>query len=177
MMLPSSSVRSRRFASRRVEPTQQVLAFQLQRHWFALPVRIAYKVISIDTLYGAGSQSLAGLILYQNREIPVINIEQRIFGWSTPSLQERPPEQRQGLPYLLIVANLQGEPVGLPLESPPSLRRIRESAFSPLSATYLAEGNFRCVSALIIPSQTEPPLFLINLNQLMLSPASLPSGV
>jgi len=166
-MLTPHSFRSRRFAARKVEPTQQLLVFSLQSAWFALPVKFVSKVIALDALQEDTLESATGLILYQSREIPILDLRQRLFGRAMETLRS---------PYLAIVPNLQGDMVGLPLESQPALRRIPESAFSALSATYQSEGNIRCASALIIPSQEEPPIFLLNLHQVLQPPASLPSG-
>ncbi|WP_225913953.1 hybrid sensor histidine kinase/response regulator [Leptolyngbya ohadii] len=53
-------------------------------------------------------------------------------------------------------------------------RQLARSAFAPIPPTYLVESGIRCVSALVKPSETEPPLFFLNLEQL-LSVRSLPA--
>lgn len=79
--------------------------------------------------------------------------------------------------YILIVQNSRGKIVGLPLDSPPSLQRVPESAFTPLTSDYITEGNIRCVSALIVQNDEEPPLFLLNPDQLIQpSHQALPSA-
>ncbi|NJR61659.1 MAG: hypothetical protein HC769_24185 [Cyanobacteria bacterium CRU_2_1] len=75
---------------------------------------------------------------------------------------------------MLIVQNPQGELIGIPLDSAPSLRRVPRSAFAPLPPTYLTEGGVRCVSALIVLNPKEAPLFLLNLDQLLQSRSTLP---
>lgn len=170
----SSSLRSRRSSSRQAAPTQQILVFRLRQDWFALPIQVVHKVIPLDALYGSTPNSASGLVLYNHQEIPVIDVEQRIYGVShrlTAGAGE--PNSRR---YLLIVQNMQGEFVGLPIDEQPALERVPESAFSPLSSTYLTEGTIRCVSALVVSNQAHPPLFLINLNLLMQSQATLPAG-
>jgi chemotaxis signal transduction protein len=69
--------------------------------------------------------------------------------------------------YLMIIEDMQGASIGIPLHSPPMLRRVPKSAFSPVPAIYLVEGNIQCISALITVSESEPPLFLLNLDQLL----------
>jgi hypothetical protein len=78
---------------------------------------------------------------------------------------------------LLIVQNSSGQVVGLPIEKPPSLQRVPTSAFAPLSASYIAEGNLRCVSALIKLSNEEPPLFLLNPEKLVQPQQALPPAI
>ncbi|NJR64546.1 MAG: hypothetical protein HC772_03205 [Leptolyngbyaceae cyanobacterium CRU_2_3] len=69
--------------------------------------------------------------------------------------------------YLLVVRDAQGEPIGIPLESQPTLRNALISAFKPLPAAYLAEGKIRCISALVVPTGSAPALLLLNLDQLL----------
>ena len=75
--------------------------------------------------------------------------------------------------HLMIVEDIQGSLIGVPMDSPPTLRRVPKSAFSPIPAIYLAEGNIQCVSALITVSENEPPFFLLNLDQVLQQGASL----
>jgi hypothetical protein len=80
--------------------------------------------------------------------------------------------------YLLIIQSSTRKLVGLPLLEPPILQRVPESAFAPLTSDYLAQGTIQCVSALIIQGNNQPPLFLLNPDQLVqpqsvLSPARM----
>jgi chemotaxis signal transduction protein len=183
-----SSSLSRRSAKRRAEAIQKLIVFWVQQEWFTLPIQAAQKVTLMDQLYGAPNGEGLQLTHYQNQEILVIDIEHRIFGCSTPALTTRsvsfpavdPDHQRpkasassslaptsRAPVYLLIVQNQYGEPMGIPLTSQPLLRRVPISAFKPLPAAYLAEGSIRCVSAIVVPAEDEPPLFLLNLDQLL----------
>lgn len=133
-----------------------------------------------------------GLTLYQDQELLVIDVDHRIFkrtelpnlslsssqGEAAESARttsvkwEDDTEQR----YLLIVQNRAGKIVGLPIDSPPSLQRVPESAFKPLTADYMAQGNLRCVSALVRQNPEDPPLFLLNPEQLIQSQQTLLPG-
>jgi hypothetical protein len=64
----------------------------------------------------------------------------------------------------MVVEDREGALVGIPLDSPPMLRRAPKSAFAPIPAAYLAHGTIQCVSALITVSESEPPFFLLNLD-------------
>jgi len=175
--------RSRQLKSAQVVATRQLIVFPLRQDQFALPIQVAQKVISIDNLYGQSPDFDTGLVLYQNQDIPVIDIERRIFGHSAPqkllpghsNSSTRSSAYSIAQRYLLIIQNLQGESVGLPIVTQPMLRRVPESAFAPLSSTYVTDGKIRCVSALVILAETEPPLFVLNLNQLF-QPQAMLSG-
>jgi purine-binding chemotaxis protein CheW len=167
---PSLTVR--RAGKRQPQAFHQILVFAMRHEQFALPIQAVQKVILLGEVYGAAEAGVR-LTLYQNREVPVIDLEHRVF--------ETPPVTRAALPpaharvnppqldprYLLIVQH-QGEPIGLPVESRPALRRVPVSAFAPLSPLYRAEGNLRCVTALIVPAPEHPPIFLLDLPQLFL---------
>jgi chemotaxis signal transduction protein len=181
--------------SRKAEFKHQIIVFRLRQEWFALPIQTAQKVIPLGTVYGGGGGSEMGLTLYHDREIPVLDIQQRIFGTSsetvsqallppskTPSLEhasltatghtDATPPQR----FLLIVQTAAGTSIGFPLDSQPILRRVPESAFAPLSNAYLNEGQLRCVRCLILSAPEEPPFFLLNLDQLLQVKPSLPES-
>lgn len=177
---------SQRLANRRSEPLQKLIVFRIRQEWFAVLIQFAQKVIPLGVVYGA-SQGGISLTRYQDREIPVIDIDRRVFGQSVnlslmPALpasintseQETPLPIAENQRHLMIVEDIQGSSIGIPLDSPPMLRRVPKSAFSPVPAIYLAEGNIQCVSALITISEDEPPFFLLNLDQLLQPGASSP---
>ena len=170
---------SQRLSNRRSEPLQKLIVFRIRQEWFAVLIRFARKVIPLGLVYGA-SQGGISLTRYQDREIPVIDIDRRVFGQAvnlslTPALPasinasapENPLSIAENQRHLMIVEDIQGAAIGIPLDSLPMLRRVPKSAFSPVPAIYLAEGNIQCVSALIMVSENEPPFFLLNLDQLL----------
>ncbi|WAL60464.1 chemotaxis protein CheW [Thermocoleostomius sinensis] len=181
--------RDRRNLTRR-ETTQQLIVFRIRRDWFALPIRAAYRVIPLGQVYGI--QGDVSLTRYQDRDVSIIDIQRRIFGdgqkpIDRPSLptssstaashitsQNTASIERTGQHHLLLLQSAEGELIGIPLNEFPSLRRVPESAFTPVPQTYLAEGGIRCVSALITSPQNEAPIFLLNLNQLIDSQVNLP---
>lgn len=178
------SPRSQRLRSRKAEFTHQIIVFRLRQEWFALPIQAAQKVIPLGKVYGAGAGSAISLTLYQDREIPLLDIQQRIFGTVTqPSLPGNPAPTKQHTSqvdplqperFLLLVQTVTGATIGFPLNAQPMLCRVPESAFTPLSATYLIQGQLRCVKCLIIPAPEQPPIFLLNLDQLLQAQFALP---
>lgn len=185
-----SPLTSRRSTRRQAVATQQVIVFRLIDQGFALPIRAVQRVILMGNVYGAPQGGGVSLTLYQDQELLVIDPRHRIFK-GTPSQdssetaavlpmvdlpvapfahEKTHTEQR----YLLIVQSSKGKLVGLPIEEPPTLQRVPESVFSPLLSDYISEGNIRCVSALIIQNQDQPPLFLLNPDQLVQPQPTLP---
>jgi purine-binding chemotaxis protein CheW len=171
-----SPLNSRRSTRRLAIASQQLIVFRLLRVGFALPIRAVQKVITMGKIYGANSGSGVSLTLYHEQELIVIDAKHRIFRQAPildssegAFIQPTPcqPDETPTANYLLIIQGSQGKLVGLPIEEPPSLQRLPESAFSPLTSDYIAEGNLRCVSALIKQNNDQPPLFLLNPDQLV----------
>jgi chemotaxis signal transduction protein len=181
--MPSPSYRS---ITRRNRATQQLIVFPLRQERFALPIRYAYKVIPMSPTYGVCQTSGISLTRFQDRDVLVIDIQRRIFASSPvqPLLPDKLdsvphlPFQSQSfsptLKHLLLMQTPQNELMGIPLDTPPTLRRVPDSAFAPVPAAYLKQGSIRCVSALVIPSKDEPPIFLLNPNQLIQGSSLLP---
>jgi chemotaxis signal transduction protein len=175
---------SQRLANRRAEPLQKLIVFRIRREWFAVPIQFAEKVVPLGKLYGASAGGIS-LTRYQDQEIPVIDAERRIFGhgvdWSSSPMLPggmavaRSPLEDQR--HLMIVADQDGLFTGIPFDSPPMLRRVTKSAFSPIPAVYLAEGSIHCVSALITVAEGEPPFFLLNLEQLLQRETLVSKGI
>lgn len=170
----SPPTKRRRSVTHLAEVTQQWLVFCLRQDWFALPVHVVQKVVQVERLYGTGSDSTTGPAFYQDREIPVIDLELRIYGQCRQMLAgsgESSFRASDGPRFLVITTHPQGELVGFPLYDPPTLRRLADSVFSPVPATYLNEGSLKCVGAISVPNPDEPPIFRLNLNQLLQPPA------
>ena len=188
-MFSSSSLQSRRTKNRATQTTQQLVTFSIQLEWFALPIWVARKVIPLGKVYGNTLETGAGLTLDGDLEVPVLDLERRLFG--SPAAAELPaPEvprenktpasasDPEELPerYLLIVQSSQGELIGLPLPSQPALRRFPQSAFKPIPPTYLAQGHLGCASALVVSGPDAPPIFLLDLDRLVRPQWSLPAS-
>lgn len=181
-----SPLTSRRSTTRKVEATQQLIVFRLALGSFALPIRSVQKVIPMGNIYGAPGGTGVCLTLYQEQELIVIDPEHRIFRrapneYSSPDVSNAkttlPLDDTTVQRYLLIIQSAQGKLVGLPIEEPPSLQRAPESAFTSLTSAYISEGNIRCVSALVLQKNDQPPLFLLNPEQLVQPQQALPPSV
>ena len=177
MAFSSLSRLSRRTKQKNTGAIHKLIVFKLRQEWFALPILVAQKVVELGEIYGNSQGGSTGLTRYQNRDLPVIDIEQRIFAPSThpplpvgPFAQDTPERSHPSNPpprHLLIIHPPEGELIGFPLTHSPQLRRVPESAFSPLPSMYRDEGIIRCVNALITLSPAEPSMFLLDLAQLI----------
>jgi purine-binding chemotaxis protein CheW len=190
---------SRRTANRQTQATHQLIVFGIQQEWFALPIQVVHRVLPLEHIYGVSHDGGVGLTRHENQEVSVIDVEQRIFGKSScwylppnptisnhsgfpPDIQSPPssqtpyelhPQEVTQQRYLLIVKNTQEKLIGIPLKSQPTLHRVPKSVFAPVPPAYLAEGKIRCISALVVLADDQPPVFLLNLDQLVQFPLSL----
>lgn len=156
----------------RAKPKLSLIAFSLRQEWFALPTQSVYRVVPLGALYGANPSTGVSLTRYQEHDIPVIDIERRVFTTpaprhlATPMLPGSTPSPNPTQRYLLLLEPSPGDPVGIALTAPPTLHRVDETAFAPLPPTYQVGGNLRFVSALVSPDKERPSMFLLNLGQL-----------
>lgn len=197
MTLPNS-LRALRFKP--IQVTRQLLVFPLNQEQFALPLTVVHKVIEVDRLYAQQTGAETAIALDQDQNISVLNIRQRIFtDAAKPAkrldlgtqvdesintqidtqevIKNNAPDHRfspcSTPQYLILVYSLHGDVIGLPIDGAPALQRFAESAFKPLSALYQQEGGIRCVSGLILPTADSPPIFLLNLAQVLQPPSAL----
>jgi hypothetical protein len=166
--------------------TQQLIVFRLRHEQFALPIQFAYKVIPMVQTYGFCQERGVSLTRYQDRDILVIDVQRRIFIDSSESSRSfqlldskysisntsNPTLPDSAQPHLLLTQTSQGELFGIPLEMPPSLRRVPNTAFNPIPDHFLKQGSIRCISALVVPSKNESPIFLLNPNLLIQNPSA-----
>lgn len=185
-----SPLKSRRLRSHKTETTQQVIVFQIQHEWFALPIFAVKKVIPRSDTHGNYHNFGAGLTVYEGRELLILDISHQVFGHrNNDNNQINPPSANaasQPIPastqqstqvtngYLLIIYDPQGELVGLPIESSPTVRKFSQSDIVPLPSNYAARVNIQCVSGLIIQSDNQPILFFLNPDHLFRSQPLLP---
>lgn len=166
-----SRLRSRRYLAEQ-KSTQQLVIFRLRQEWFALPLNVIEKVVILDRIYGDPNQTGVSLTLYNNREIVVVDVGHRIFNGAT-DLSDQNNYTLMTQRYLIIVST-NSELIGLPVDSPPTIRRVTQSAFIPLPQAYVAQGNIRCVSSTAIQLADEPPIFILD-HQLLSQPGTIVS--
>ena len=167
-MTTAPALRTQRLNSRQNVATEQVIAFQLRDEWFALPIFTVQRVIPLGEVYGDPNQSGISLTRYQDEEILVLDVAQLIFSEAEGS--ETPITSPPIDPPMRFLAILQLESqnlLGLPIDSPPEVRRIPKSSICEIPTTYVERGKVRCVSKMMIETEDSPPIFLLAPNQLL----------
>ncbi|MFQ4139218.1 hypothetical protein PGN35_023180 [Nodosilinea sp. PGN35] len=148
------------------EPTLRLIAFQLRHSWFCLPLAMARRVIPVV------DELAQGLMLTQlNQEnIPIMDVGDRVY-CSAPLLpgpaDPAPAVQKALSQSILVIESPRFGLLGLRIDGVPSLKRARQSAFSPVPATYLMMHHLRGINTLITLNETEPPLFLLEVDSLL----------
>lgn len=176
------SLLSQRSRARHAEATRQVIAFRLRQEWFALPIETVQKVVPLGKIYGDPQQTGISLTIYQGQELLVVDVGRRIFSETPHSAHTLGlnASQHPAQSYLLVVQIPSGSLIGLPIDSQPALQRVPKSAFTPLPVYYLSAANLRCVTALMIQTPDQPPLFLLDPERLgqpqQIGPAPLPTS-
>jgi chemotaxis signal transduction protein len=151
-----SPLRSRRLAAQQAEATQRLISFQLRQLTFALPLDRVHKATTYDRLYGDANGAGVTLTTYQGRELTVIDVDNKIFG-QTPTvlpplkslLAKQSSHADLEVSHLLVLQREDGQQIGLPIDSPPSIHSVTASAFLPLAKTDPQYGNLLCVSAAV----------------------------
>lgn len=133
---------------------------------FALPITAVQQVVPLDRIYGDPQRSGLSLTRYRDQEILVVDIGHRIFG-NAPSLATSGAIATPQ--FLLVVQNSLGDAVGIPLDSPPIVRRLADSSFTPIPQAYLATGNLRCLSSQRVTTEANESFFVLDVESLVKS--------
>ncbi|MGF1600857.1 MAG: chemotaxis protein CheW [Thermosynechococcaceae cyanobacterium] len=161
-----SAGRSRR--GRKAEATEQFIAFRLRQEWFALRIDAVHRVVTLGQTFGDPGHTGIGLTQYQDQELLVIDVSQRIFAEekyeSLIKFEAGTNDSAQRC--LIVLKNSQGELIGLPIDSQPEVKRAPASRLTPLPATYTSRSKIRCLSSMMVQLPDEPPLFLLDPDQL-----------
>jgi len=146
-----------------------LLTFQLRGQWFCLPLVLARRVIS-----GPADAALApaGLTQLQQDNIPLIDTATLIYQEAPPSQGDTPTTKAWGPAQAPVQTVLVIDPpplgaVGLLIDSTPSIRRAKQSAFSPVPAIYLIMNRLQGINTLVTLGKHEPPHFLLEVDALL----------
>ena len=179
MTIPSP-LRSRRLRSHKGVKKQQVIVFQIQHEWFALPIVSVKKVIPKSETQGDYHSLGAGLTVYDGKELLVLDISRQVFGYGGAmpgGAMSQPMPSAIAQPangYLLLIRNHRGDLAGLPIEASPTVQQFAESDMVPLPPNYAARVNIQCANGLSVQSDSQPILFLLNADQLLHTQPLLP---
>ncbi|MBE9139479.1 chemotaxis protein CheW [Nodosilinea sp. LEGE 07088] len=162
VMVHSALTRYRRTPSQ--EPILRLIAFQLRHNWFCLPLTVARRVIPCS----AQNPALElGFTQLHNEPVPLVDIAERVYQPAPLLLGNlEPPRALSSLPTqtIVVVDSPKWGLLGLLVDSTPSLKRARQSNFSPVPAAYLMINHLQGINTLITLSETEPPLFFLEVD-------------
>lgn len=160
--MPTISLRSRRFSSRPVENRHPLLTFYLQGLGFALPFDAVQKVIICDRISRDPARPKVSLTQFCDRDIVIIDVGYRILGEvsSSPILSDKPL-------FLLIIQNLAGDFIGLPIDAPPIVHRLTDAAFSPIPATDTGGNRWNCLSTQRIQTADQSFFWMMDAEALV----------
>jgi chemotaxis signal transduction protein len=157
-------LRSRRFADRATEPTQQYITFQLRQYTFALPIEHLKRV----SLVKGESEPTLDLSTPVNaqEDVRLIDIDQYMFtAINTPALGTADLTTAQQDFCVILFKDPTGHTVGLAIDTQPKMQRIAQSQIVPLpeDKTYLPLQSV-CVSRIQLTG--EKAIFLLDLEKL-----------
>jgi chemotaxis signal transduction protein len=157
------------------EPTLRLICFSLRQAHFCLPLAVAHRVVFRS---GAEAALNPGFIQLQGAPVSVVDI--------APWLYDEAPLLPSQVPYpltpaalakpdqtILVIESPRLGRVGILVDVTPALKRARQSAFSPVPIAYLITHRLRGINTLVSLGGSEPPLFLLDVDQLLLSGPSL----
>lgn len=157
-MTEFSTLRSRRFAARQTEATQQVIAFCLAQTWFALPILAIQKVVPLGEIKSDPANKKAKFTIYQDSQLPIIDVAESILGYlsSANNNSDEKSAQPTGERYLIIFGEGDYGSFGLPIDSQPILYRVSQSNFQPIPETYGAKKGIEAISSQVVelPNQS-----------------------
>jgi chemotaxis signal transduction protein len=154
------------------EPTLRLIAFQLRHHWFCLPLVMARRVL--PTAADDAARGL-GLTLLHQETVPILDLADRVYqplpllpGSSRPPDHPTPdPATPLLLQSIVVVDSPQFGALGLLVDGIPCLKRVRQSAFSPVPASYLMIHRLQGINTLVTVNEAEPALFLLEVDALV----------
>jgi chemotaxis signal transduction protein len=158
-------LRSRRFADRAIEPTQQYITFQLRQYTFALPIEHLKRV----SLVKGKADPVADLSASVNEQedVRLIDIDQCIFAAvNPPALGSAALTNLQQDFCVILFSDPTGQTVGIAINTHPKMQRIADSQIFPLpeDKTNLPLLQSVCVSQ--IQMAGENAIFLLDLEKL-----------
>ena len=165
-MAAISSLRSQRLSAMRPDSEQQYVAFRLRFAWFILPIESIYRLIPLEK--HIPKLTLAG------KTVPIVDIGKILFGQNNQQSKTFQPlivngESVSAQPSLIVARGQNDQLVGLLSNSQPALQKISQNEIVPLPPTYTQQWKVNFVTAMTLPANDRPCLFLINCDRLAIA--------
>lgn len=170
-------VQSRRSARRKNKTEQPIIAFQLGREWFALPILAIQKVISVSQINDITRDSQDIFYQFKDKKLLIIDVEQHIFGNSSPSkssltqdsslLKSSESTSSVSFSYVAILQQEAEILAGLPLNSQPVIYKVQPTDFQTLTSSEIGDNGKQYIDSKVTNIDEIPNLFILNLRQLL----------
>jgi chemotaxis signal transduction protein len=157
-------LRSRRFADRAIESTQQYITFQLRQYTFALPIDRLKRVSLVKG--DADPASDMSTPVNAQEDVRLIDIDQYMFAAINTAVPSAADLTNPRQDFCVILFNdPTGHTVGLAIDAQPKMQRIAQSQILPLpeDKTYLPLQSV-CVSRIQLTE--EKAIFLLDFEKL-----------
>jgi chemotaxis signal transduction protein len=158
-------LRSRRFADRAIEPTQQYITFQLRQHSFALPIEHLKRV----SLLKGEADPIADLStpVNEQEEVRLIDVDRCIFAAvNTPVRGAADMANPQQDSCIILLSDSTGHTVGLAIDTQPKMQRIARSQIFPLLEDKAYPSLLQSVCVSRIQMEGDNTIFLLDLEKL-----------
>ena len=158
-------LRSRRFADRATEPTQQYITFQLRQYSFALPIQNLKRVSLVkDDQTPTANLSTPD---QEQEEVRFIDVDQRLFA-STDSAEKKAADltNLKQQACVILFSDAAGQTVGLAVDTQPKMQRIAQSQILPLPADPTHSIDLQSVCVSMIQTDGKTPILLLDLDKL-----------
>jgi chemotaxis signal transduction protein len=158
-------LRSRRFADRATEPTQQYITFQLRQYSFALPIQNLKRVSLVKDEQNPTAP--LGTPNPEQEEVRFIDVDHRIFASTDSAVQiAADVTNLKQQSCVILFSDAAGQTVGLAIDTQPKMQRIAQSKILPLllDSTHSIDLQSVCVS--MIQTDGKTPILLLDLDKL-----------
>lgn len=144
-MATLSSLRSRRLAHRKTEPTEKLVVFPVHRDWFGLHL---HHILRIEPFFNTTAIT---------PEIQLIDLHQMLFPEVSSELTDQPS-------YLILLHGTAetSDLSGLVLHSKPGLQRFPQSQFANPSASEMDGSVFHKFCTMRVQNQNGFQVFLLD---------------
>jgi chemotaxis signal transduction protein len=158
-------LRSRRFADRATEPTQQYITFQLRQYSFALPIQNLKRVSLVKD--ESNITANLGTPDPEQEEVRFIDVDHRIFASTDSPVQTA--EDSTNLKQqscVILFSDAAGQTVGLAIDTQPKMQRIAQSQILPLPLDLDYSIDLQSVCVSMIQTDGKNPILLLDLDKL-----------
>ena len=137
----------------------KVLVFEMANYFFALPIKVVFKVINCPPITENRYDSLA-IADFEGKTVTVVNLAQKL------SSQNSAPKQMQKR-FLILSQTRQGELCGIPIDKSPTLIELPKDNIHPLpsSARQIKPLSIATHVAILPKPEGSIKIFLLGMEQ------------